>query len=130
MAILVCILAGYEFEYENKTNQKTVGINIKVTWAGGNRYIPIDVKESVIQGRQVYDMENAYEPKLSNYFRADFQLNFRSNQPGYSSEWRLDIQNFSDHINPAYYYYNAENQSIRLKGQIGLLPVLSYRIEF
>lgn len=126
----VHLLTGYEFEYENRANQQTLGINIRVTWAGGNRYVPIDIEESITEGRQIHNMESAFEPKLPNYFRADLQINYRKNKPGYSTEWRLDIQNFTNHLNPAYYYYDAENESTRLKSQIGLLPILSYRIDF
>ena len=122
------VLVGKEYKVSSKRD--ILGINIKVTGSGGKRYIPIDLEKSIEEGRQVYDWEKAFDAKLPNYFRADLQLVYRRNKPRYSVEWRLDIQNATNHINAAYYYYNSSLESISIKYQVGLLPIFSYRIEF
>jgi len=122
------LLAGKEFKLRG--NRDILGVNIKLTGAGGKRYIPIDLQKSIEEDRQVYDWENAFDPQLPDYFRMDFQLVYRRNKPRYSTEWRLDIQNLTNHVNAAYYYYNATTKDIQLKYQVGLLPIFSYRIEF
>jgi len=122
------LLVGKEFKLVG--NRHMLGLNIKITGAGGRRYIPIDLEKSISEGRQVYDWEKAFDPQLPNYFRTDFQLVYRRNKPRYSTEWRLDIQNVTNHVNAGYYYYNPTSQSVDLKYQIGFLPILSYRIEF
>lgn len=123
-------VAGYEFALSGDAGKKLLGINFKLSRAGGRRYIPIDLAESRLQGQQVYDLERAFEPKLPAYFRADVQLSYRVNRPKFSSEWRLDVQNAANHRNAAYYYYDVASGSVRLKQQVGLLPIFSYRIEF
>ena len=124
----VHVLVGKEFKL--RSNRDILGINVKITSAGGKRYIPIDLAKSIEEGRQVYDWEKAFDPMLPNYFRADLQFVYRRNKPRYSVEWRLDIQNVTNHVNAAYYYYNATSESINLHYQVGFLPVFSYRIEF
>jgi hypothetical protein len=117
-------------EFKLKGNRDVLGLNVKIIGAGGKRYVPIDLEKSIEQGRQVHDWENAFDPKLPDYFRADLQIVYRLNKPRYSTEWRLDVQNVSNHINPAYYYFDASTQRILLKYQVGILPIVSYRIEF
>jgi hypothetical protein len=122
------VLAGKEFKLRG--NRDIIGINFKLTHAGGKRYIPIDLEKSIAGGRQIYDWENAFSPQLPAYFRSDLQLVYRRNKPRHAVEWRLDLQNVTNHLNAAYYYYNPSSQQISLKRQVGILPVFSYRIEF
>ncbi len=122
------LLLGKEFRLSN--NRDILGLNMKITGAGGKRYVPIDLEKSMEEGHQVYDWENAFNPQLPDYFRTDLQLVYRRNKLRYSTEWRLDIQNVTNHSNAAYFFYNSISQSIHVKYQVGLLPIFSYRIEF
>jgi hypothetical protein len=121
------LLVGKEFKLKNHS---VIGVNIKMTTAGGKRYVPINLEKSINESRQVYDWGKAFDAQLPDYFRSDFQLVYRRNKPRYSTEWRVDVQNVSNHINPSYYYYSPSSKSIELKNQVGLLPIFSYRIEF
>jgi len=122
------ILFGKEFRLHS--NRDILGLSVKFTGAGGRPYIPIDLAKSIAAGGEVYDWAKAFEPQLPDYFRTDFQVVYRKNKPRYSVEWRLDIQNVTNHVNPAYYYFDEPSQRILLKYQVGFLPILSYRIEF
>ena len=121
------ILGGKEFEVRRRNR---FGLNIKITQAGGRRYIPIDLEKSIQEKRQVYKWEEAFDNHLPTYFRTDFQLVYKINRARYSFEWRLDIQNVTDHQNAAWYYYDGADQSVKLKNQIGAVPLLSFRIDF
>ncbi|MEJ7646040.1 MAG: TonB-dependent receptor [Chryseolinea sp.] len=107
-----------------------LGLNIKVTSAGGRRYVPIDEKSSIEKQKVVYERSNAFEERLPAYFRTDFQAVYRKNCPRYSLEWRLDIQNITNHRNAAYFYFDNDNEEVRLKKTIGFLPILSWRVDF
>lgn len=122
------LLVGKEFKM--KGERDALGLNLKITWAGGRRYIPIDLQKSIQDNVEVYQWDKAFEAQMPDYFRADVQFVYRRNKPRYTTEWRLDIQNVTDHINPAYYYYHDPSETIRLKNQVGFLPIISYRIEF
>jgi hypothetical protein len=124
----VHVVAGKEFVGNHGRHR--IGLNIKFTWAGGRPFVPIDLEKSGEEGRTVYLWEHAFEQKLPEYFRADFQLVYKKNNPRHSIEWRLDIQNFSDHRNALYYYFDRDANAIGLKKQIGFLPLLSFRIDF
>ena len=121
-------LAGKEFE--SIRGHHRFGLNIKFTWAGGRPYVPIDLQKSIEEKRTVYVWENAFEQKLPDYFRADFQLVYKKNNPRHSIEWKLDVQNFTHHRNASYYYFNPNTNAAHLKKQVGFLPLLSFRIDF
>ena len=122
------LLSGKEFHY--KQGKHRVGLNIKLTRAGGRRIVPIHEEKSREEGKPVYIWERAFDEKLPDYFRADFQLVYKKNNPKYSIEWRLDIQNITNHRNASYYYFDATNGSVRIKEQVGFLPLLSCRVDF
>jgi hypothetical protein len=121
-------LAGKEFQTGWRANR--LGVNIKITGAGGRQYVPIDLQKSIQEQRQVHKWEEAFEHQLPDYFRADFQAVYKINRLRYSFEWRLDIQNITNHRNPGWYYYDVKTQSIKLKNQLGIIPLLSCRVEF
>jgi hypothetical protein len=122
------LLAGKEFEVGRQHNR--IGLNFKVTQTGGRRYVPIDLERSRQEKRQVYKWEEAFDHQLPGYFRTDFQLVYKINRPRYSFEWRLDMQNLTNHRNASWYYYDLKTESIKLKKQIGIVPLLSCRIDF
>jgi hypothetical protein len=121
-------LGGKEFATGNKKGR--FGINLKVTQAGGRRYVPIDLERSLKEKRQVYRWDAAYEKQLPAYFRTDVQFGYRINRYRYAVEWRLDIQNVTNRRNAAYYYYDTRTGSVNLKKQAGIIPLLTYRLEF
>ena len=82
------------------------------------------------EGRWVYSWEKAFEETLPAYFRTDFQIVYKKNNPNNSIEWILDIQNITDHRNASFYYFNRDDHNIYLKKQIGFLPLLSFRVDF
>ncbi len=124
----VHFLAGKEFSLSN--DRRRFGVNLKISAAGGKRYIPIDLVKSIAERRQVYQWDAAFDKQLPNYFRTDFQFVYRVNRKRHTVEWRLDIQNLTHHRNDAYFYYDVASESIRLIRQVGLVPLLSCRFEF
>ncbi len=109
---------------------RTWGANIRLILYGGLRDTPIDALASAAQERTVYQTDRAFELKLSDYFRTDLRLYYRRNSANSSSTLALDIQNLSNQQNIAYSYYDAQKREIVEKYQLGLIPVLSYRIAF
>jgi hypothetical protein len=120
-------LFGKEFE-TNRNNR--LGINLKLTQTGGRRYVPIDLERSIAEKRQVYKWDQAFDHKMPDYFRTDFQIVYKINKSKYSIEWRLDIQNITNRRNARWYYFDVNDESIKLKKQVGFLPLLSCRVDF
>ena len=67
---------------------------------------------------------------MDDYFRIDLQVGYIHNHSKYNSELRLDIQNVTNRKNIYEMYYDPTKKEIKQTYQLGLIPILSYRIEF
>ncbi len=119
-------LAGYELPIKNDV----LAFNIKVISAGGKRYIPINLEQSILEGETVYDYDNAYSQQYDNYFRVDFRISFRQNLKRISQEWSFDIQNLTNHKNILTQRYDNDKKAIVDILQMKFFPIGSWRIYF
>jgi hypothetical protein len=124
------VLGGKEFKVGKNGKNNLLGFNIRAIWSGGNRYTPVNLEASLAQGKAVYDWEKAYSRSVPDYFRIDFRVSYRRNKGKRSSLLSLDLQNASNRLNVFVQYFDEETQSIKNAYQMGLIPILSYKIEF
>lgn len=110
--------------------KKVFGVSAKGVWAGGQRFTPILLEESRAAGQAVYDDSRVFEERMQDYFRVDLQLTYRINRPKTAHFIKLDIQNASNRENLYNEYYDIETQEIEKSTMVGILPVLSYKIQF
>jgi CarboxypepD_reg-like domain/TonB-dependent Receptor Plug Domain len=109
---------------------RTFGVNVRLLWLGGFRDSPIDEDASRGANTTVYKIKELYSIKLADYFRPDVRLYWKKNKPGFTRTWSVDIQNLTNTQNEAYSYYDVLQRKVIKKYQLGLIPVLSYRVEF
>ena len=124
------ILAGKEFHVGKNRKNNTIGISFRSSWAGNQRYTPIDIPASNEAGFAIRNLEDVYTKRYPNYYRLDLQLSYRKNKPNRTSEWRLDIQNATSNTNVLHDYYIRAIGEVAFESQMGLIPVLSYRVQF
>ncbi|KAA9340662.1 TonB-dependent receptor [Adhaeribacter soli] len=123
------VVGGKEFKVgAEKTNQ--IGANIRLLWAGGNRYTPIDQEKSIQEGHAVYLEKESYAKQAEDYFRTDIRVSYRKNKPRASYVLSLDIQNVTNRLNVYRQFYDQDLKEVKTITQTGLIPVLNYRIEF
>jgi|WetSurSiteA1Bulk_404760.scaffolds.fasta_scaffold01614_2 hypothetical protein len=121
------ILGGYEFRLPH---HNILALDAKFTWAGGLRSIPIDLEASRQEGSTVFDYSRAFEDRNPHYYRADLRISFKMNRPKYSQEWALDITNVTNHKNWFFEMYNPDTDQVEEIGQMGIVPVVLWRIRF
>ncbi|MEP1035472.1 TonB-dependent receptor [Ekhidna sp.] len=122
-------LTGKEFKV-GKSGNNTLSFNGKFIFAGGKRQAPINITESLNEGRTVYSFQDNYELKLNGYFRMDLGISYRKNRKKITSVISLDIQNVTQRENEFFRYYNVGRRRVESDSQISFFPNLSYRIEF
>ncbi len=115
-------------EWQKKRNN--FGINTRILYLGGLREAPIDQNLSTTIGSTQYSFQNGYSVQLPDYFRTDLRLSWRKNKPGYTRTFSLDIQNLLNTQNIAGHYFDTYLQTIKTKYQLGIIPVIAYRVEF
>lgn len=121
------IIGGKEYTL---SSNKTLNLNIRAVYAGGQRFIPIDLEQSIEQGRPIFTLDEIYENRLEDYFRTDFQASYTVNLPKKTLELRLEIQNITNRENVREIRYSPITESIDEVRRGQLIPVLSAQIKF
>ena len=124
------ITGGKEFAWSKKGKRNVFGINLRSAYVGGLRVTPIDEVASVATQSTVFLEDRAFSEKLPDYFKVDARLSLRKDTPRYSSVWSIDLQNATNRRNVAYQYYDAVQGQVLTQYQLGLIPILTYRVEF
>ncbi|HMR45514.1 MAG TPA: TonB-dependent receptor [Bacteroidia bacterium] len=121
------LLGGKEWTIRNKN---TISINIKTTYAGGRRYIPIDFAASQIAGETEYDEDHAFEHRRKDYFRTDLKIGYRINRKRLTHEITIDLNNVFNTQNIWNQQYSAKTNTVKTEYQMGFLPIPMYKCTF
>jgi hypothetical protein len=84
----------------------------------------------VAVGNSVFSLENGFDQVLDDYVRLDLRIYRKWNAARRSNMLSLDIQNSSNENHIVYNYYDRVQQKILGKKQLGIIPILSYRVNF
>ncbi|MFZ5971817.1 MAG: carboxypeptidase regulatory-like domain-containing protein [Bacteroidota bacterium] len=110
-------------------SDRSFGVHVRFLYLGGLRHPTIDMLNSVNYGTTIY-AGSGYPTKLPDYWRPDLRVAWRKNKPGYTRTLSIDIQNVASRQNVAYYYYDTFTGRVETKLQLGIIPVLVYRVDF
>ncbi len=128
------LLGGKEFVLKGKKaeakKRNTITVDGKVTFAGGQRYTPIDLPASILENETVYDYDHAYGSQFDPYFRLDIRIGFKQAGKSVTQEIALDIQNLTGHQNPFGVSYDPSTQDVETTYQLGIFPMMLYRVTF
>jgi hypothetical protein len=120
-------LGGKEWTIREKN---ILGINLKASFTGGEYYVPIDLQKSITQHTEILDETSAYKPKLPDYFYLDLTITFRVNHKKFSGIWAIQIRNLLNQHPNVGYVYDDFKHAIEPQSSLGILPLMSYRVEF
>lgn len=123
-------LTGREFAVGANNRNNILGLSLKMSYAGNKRLTPVNLALSRAAGREIRRVEDTFTARFPDYFRMDLQISFRKNRRTATGEWRLDIQNLTSRNNVLEEFYDLATQTVIRPEEIGLIPILSYRVEF
>lgn len=124
------VTGGKEFYFNKKGKSRVVSIDAHLVYRGGFYTTPIDTLGSIAAGRTLFKEDQAFSEKLPDYVRLDIRIAHKKSKKGYTRTIALDIQNALNQENIAYRYYDSLTGEIVTKNQLGLIPFLTYRLEF
>mgnify|MGYP001791580272 CR=1 FL=1 len=124
------LTGGKEIPWNRNDKQRVIGINLRANYLGGLRTTPIDEIASREQQTTVFIDDQAFSNKLPDYFKLDLRISLRKNTDRYTSVWSLDLQNALNQQNVAFQYFDTIEGAVVTKYQLGLIPILTYRVEF
>lgn len=122
-------LLGKEWAFR-KSNQKTFGANIRLSYQGGDRYSPIDVAKSTLKQDVVFDETKAFSKQLIPSFTTHFTLAYRVNKKKSTHELALKVLNAGSYKEFYDFQYNYKTQTVQEHREAIIIPNLSYKIEF
>jgi Carboxypeptidase regulatory-like domain/TonB-dependent Receptor Plug Domain len=122
------LVAGKDFVSKNQ--RRTFGVNIKLVYAGGFRETPIDLQKSKNLGYAYFIQKEAYSKQIPAYYRSDLRISMKWNRQHMTSTLSLDLQNATNRKNVFGNFYDPLKTNITTVYQVGLLPILNYKIEF
>jgi hypothetical protein len=122
------LLAGKEWTV-GKRKKNLLGLNAKLIYAGGRRYSPVLVQESMERDEWVIDQTRVNTLKAEPYMRLDYSLSYRINGRRVSHFLLLDVQNGLNKRNTIGVFYNSSKRIVEANKWIGIIPTINYRIE-
>jgi hypothetical protein len=120
-------LGGKEWTIHRKN---ILGLNLKASFTGGEYYVPIDLQKSILQHTEILDETNAYKPKLPDFFYLDLTITFRTNHKKFSGIWALQVRNLLNQHPNVGYIYDDFKHAIEPQSSLGIIPLISYKVEF
>jgi hypothetical protein len=121
---------GKEWYKEKEEGKiRSLGVNVRVVYGGGALDLPILEEISQSRNYTVRATGSDYD-RLPNYFRTDLRFYLKRSRKKYNTTISLDIQNATNQENIAFTYYDILNEQIDQRYQLGLIPILTYRVDF
>ncbi len=103
-----------------RDNSKYFRIGMSLHHRGGSKIYPLEEGSILTE----YDYRQGPTETLSTYYRIDLRLSYQMAR----STLSLDIQNITGRQNQAYYFRDQPSGQSTLQKQLGLIPVLSYKL--
>ncbi|MBZ0207796.1 MAG: TonB-dependent receptor [Flavobacteriales bacterium] len=123
------LFGGKEFRKTKEDRVRTWGVSGRLNMMGGLRETPINVGMSETTGGTVFTGAQ-WSEQLAPFHRIDLRIYLKRDRAGRTGLWSLDIQNVTNAQNEAFRYYDSRKGEVVTKYQLGIIPNLSYRIEF
>tara|TARA_B100000809_G_scaffold261243_1_gene309754 strand:+ start:5480 stop:7825 length:2346 start_codon:yes stop_codon:yes gene_type:complete len=122
-------LLGKEFRVGKAEKNKSLLLSVKVGLQGGNRYNPIDLDQSIIDGETAY-VDEVYSEKGDDVFYANIAGSYRVNRKKTSHEFKLEFTNLTNNKAKVTEYYNDNNRKIEVGYQLPMIPNIMYILSF
>jgi outer membrane receptor protein involved in Fe transport len=113
-----------------KRAKRTLSLNLKGTWTGGQWHTPVDIEKSADEGTTVRDESRAFSEQWKGFLRIDFKVALTRNRRRATHTLELDIQNITNNLNVIGDYYDPYSGEVRTITQMGIVPIFNYRILF
>jgi hypothetical protein len=106
-------------------------LGAKILYNAGNPSTPL-TDDTLLIDLPPEDFSRPYADRAAFYFRTDFRISYRKNNPKNSWWLALDIQNATNRINERAFQwdYNIDDNRWERRPQAGLIPILSFRMDF
>jgi len=126
---IINLVGGKEWMV-GKRKQNMLNINMRLSLQGGERYTPVDEEKSHTVRSIEVDETKAFTRRFHPCFMSDFSASYKINRTRMSHEFAIKLLNVNGYTGTHFYQYNEKNNSIKKVRNFGMIPNISYRIQF
>lgn len=126
---LLSVLAGKDIKFAFQKNS-VFGLHTKFSYIGGQRYVPIDIAASNMQGKTIYVDSLSYKSQYPPFIKLDLRLRYRINRKFFTGELAIDVTNIFNRKNVEVQKYDVYMQEVRYDYDLSRIPVVFLKIEF
>ncbi len=123
------VLGGKEWNI-GRDKQNVLGLNIRFTYQGGDRYTSFKTDESILAKEVIFDETKAFEEQIDPAFILHFTASYKINKKKVSHEFALKVLNATSYGDFQGLQYNYRDNTIDEVRETIMIPNLSYKIEF
>jgi hypothetical protein len=121
-------MAGKEWSKSKDDRVRTWGFGLRAIGVGGLRYTPFEAQWRT--SHWAFFTGEPYSARLHDVYRIDLRLYLKRDRSGRTGLWAIDVQNVANARNEAYRAFDYRKGETITRYQLGIIPNLSYRIEF
>ncbi len=125
------ILIGKEFQLKPKKDKsRLLALNANFRQSGGTWATPIDLEASREYGWTRLDQDNPHSVRRAPLYNLDFSISLTKNKVKTSSEFSLKIKNLVSSESVISEFYDIRIDAIKEVTDYGVIPVISYELNF
>lgn len=111
-------------------NENIISLSFRNLVYGGQWYKPANFPISKRIGEYYDDEQSHLSLQNKTYWRSDLRLSYRKNNKNNSWILALDVQNLFNIKNTRGEIWNIRAEDFESKNQVGLIPIISFQIDF
>ena len=121
----VSMAAGKEWDVSKGSKNRRLGLNLRGQYQGGFNYY-----ENLPNPDGAMTDFTRYDYRTTPYLRLDVRLLWTRYRENRTTSIALDLQNASGVQNEGYKYFDGFTNQLETQYQLGLIPILTYRVEW
>jgi len=123
------LLGGKEWSLGNN-RQNILGLNVRFTYQGRDRYNSYNTAESIPVKDVVFDETRAFSKQIDSSFIAHFTASYKVNKNKLPHEFALKVLNATSYGDLRGFKYNFMDKTVNEYREKIMIPNLSYKIKF
>lgn len=102
---------------------KSFSVNLRSHWQGGRYFSEITYRDDDV-------LLTSPEYSQEDFYRLDLRLVWTRSKVNRTSSLSLDVQNITNTQNESFRYFDSFTRMIESQNNLGLIPILTYRLEW
>ncbi|WP_258098265.1 TonB-dependent receptor [Marinoscillum pacificum] len=122
------VSAGKEWDLTSGSKNRRLSVDLRGMYQGGYRPYNGPIGDPGGRFLLVQRPEDYYQQR--DYLRFDLRVVWKRYHENRTTSIALDLQNVANIENFAYQYYDSFTRQWEVQNQLGLIPILAYRVEW